>query len=205
MWECRWHYARYTLKSPMCKKSLPNLLLELQSAIAVLTKSVSVCRLIMLPCQTLADLFLFLFFSSGPAPSPSSFLPSPSPQPSQSPAAARTPQNFSVPSPGPLNTPGECDIYIADHELVYILITDFLGIITVFIWHDINIKQLCWTASIANSGHVVCIMVLFSIPIVWSSFWCCELTCWLLLPVLCALQIRKHGLKENCSKFCVLI
>ncbi|CAM5161281.1 unnamed protein product [Eretmochelys imbricata] len=44
--------------------------------------------------------------SSGPAPSPSSFLPSPSPQPSQSPAAARTPQNFSVPSPGPLNTPG---------------------------------------------------------------------------------------------------
>uniref|UniRef100_K7FCX9 Mediator of RNA polymerase II transcription subunit 15 n=1 Tax=Pelodiscus sinensis TaxID=13735 RepID=K7FCX9_PELSI len=43
---------------------------------------------------------------SGPAPSPSSFLPSPSPQPSQSPAAARTPQNFSVPSPGPLNTPG---------------------------------------------------------------------------------------------------
>lgn len=45
--------------------------------------------------------------SSGPAPSPSSFLPSPSPQPSQSPASARTPQNFSVPSPGPLNTPGE--------------------------------------------------------------------------------------------------
>lgn len=45
------------------------------------------------------------FFSSGPAPSPSSFLPSPSPQPSQSPAAARTPQNFSVPSP--LNTPGD--------------------------------------------------------------------------------------------------
>uniref|UniRef100_A0A8B9SMB3 Mediator of RNA polymerase II transcription subunit 15 n=1 Tax=Anas platyrhynchos TaxID=8839 RepID=A0A8B9SMB3_ANAPL len=44
--------------------------------------------------------------NSGPAPSPSSFLPSPSPQPSQSPAAARTPQNFSVPSPGPLNTPG---------------------------------------------------------------------------------------------------
>ncbi|MGH0144430.1 UNVERIFIED_CONTAM: hypothetical protein FKN15_017181 [Acipenser sinensis] len=34
------------------------------------------------------------------------FLPSPSPQPSQSPATARTPQNFSVPSPGPLNTPG---------------------------------------------------------------------------------------------------
>ncbi|OXB73286.1 UNVERIFIED_CONTAM: hypothetical protein H355_008262 [Colinus virginianus] len=52
--------------------------------------------------------------SSGPAPSPSSFLPSPSPQPSQSPAAARTPQNFSVPSPGPLNTPGEREIYIAD-------------------------------------------------------------------------------------------
>ncbi|KAM4808137.1 mediator of RNA polymerase II transcription subunit 15 isoform 2-T2 [Rhinophrynus dorsalis] len=44
--------------------------------------------------------------SSGPAPSPSSFMPSPSPQPSQSPASARTPQNFSVPSPGPLNTPG---------------------------------------------------------------------------------------------------
>ncbi|XP_039628027.1 mediator of RNA polymerase II transcription subunit 15 isoform X2 [Polypterus senegalus] len=43
--------------------------------------------------------------SSGPAPSPSGFLPSPSPQPSQSPATARTPQNFSVPSPGPLNTP----------------------------------------------------------------------------------------------------
>ncbi|XP_048641067.1 mediator of RNA polymerase II transcription subunit 15 isoform X10 [Marmota marmota marmota] len=43
--------------------------------------------------------------SSGPAPSPSSFLPSPSPQPSQSPVTARTPQNFSVPSPGPLNTP----------------------------------------------------------------------------------------------------
>ncbi|KAM9094412.1 mediator of RNA polymerase II transcription subunit 15 [Sarcophilus harrisii] len=43
--------------------------------------------------------------SSGPAPSPSSFLPSPSPQPSQSPASARTPQTFSVPSPGPLNTP----------------------------------------------------------------------------------------------------
>uniref|UniRef100_A0A8C6DBC2 Mediator of RNA polymerase II transcription subunit 15 n=1 Tax=Moschus moschiferus TaxID=68415 RepID=A0A8C6DBC2_MOSMO len=42
---------------------------------------------------------------SGPAPSPSSFLPSPSPQPSQSPVTARTPQNFSVPSPGPLNTP----------------------------------------------------------------------------------------------------
>ncbi|XP_047618249.1 mediator of RNA polymerase II transcription subunit 15 isoform X3 [Phacochoerus africanus] len=43
--------------------------------------------------------------SSGPTPSPSSFLPSPSPQPSQSPVTARTPQNFSVPSPGPLNTP----------------------------------------------------------------------------------------------------
>ncbi|XP_042522077.1 mediator of RNA polymerase II transcription subunit 15 isoform X3 [Dipodomys spectabilis] len=43
--------------------------------------------------------------SSGPAQSPSSFLPSPSPQPSQSPVTARTPQNFSVPSPGPLNTP----------------------------------------------------------------------------------------------------
>ncbi|XP_014388631.1 PREDICTED: mediator of RNA polymerase II transcription subunit 15-like [Myotis brandtii] len=43
--------------------------------------------------------------SSGPAPSPSSFLPSPSPQPSQGPVTARTPQNFSVPSPGPLNTP----------------------------------------------------------------------------------------------------
>ncbi|XP_023618984.1 mediator of RNA polymerase II transcription subunit 15 isoform X5 [Myotis lucifugus] len=40
-----------------------------------------------------------------PCPSPSSFLPSPSPQPSQSPVTARTPQNFSVPSPGPLNTP----------------------------------------------------------------------------------------------------
>ncbi|XP_057601398.1 mediator of RNA polymerase II transcription subunit 15 isoform X2 [Hippopotamus amphibius kiboko] len=43
--------------------------------------------------------------SSGPAPSPGGFLPSPSPQPSQSPVTARTPQNFSVPSPGPLNTP----------------------------------------------------------------------------------------------------
>ncbi|KAL6080311.1 hypothetical protein STEG23_036282, partial [Scotinomys teguina] len=39
--------------------------------------------------------------SSSPAPSPSSFLPSPSPQ---SPVTAHTPQNFSVPSPGPLNT-----------------------------------------------------------------------------------------------------
>uniref|UniRef100_W5MHK1 Mediator of RNA polymerase II transcription subunit 15 n=1 Tax=Lepisosteus oculatus TaxID=7918 RepID=W5MHK1_LEPOC len=44
--------------------------------------------------------------SSGPAPSPGGFLPSPSPQPSQSPVTARTPQNFGVPSPGPLNTPG---------------------------------------------------------------------------------------------------
>uniref|UniRef100_W5MHH6 Mediator of RNA polymerase II transcription subunit 15 n=1 Tax=Lepisosteus oculatus TaxID=7918 RepID=W5MHH6_LEPOC len=43
--------------------------------------------------------------SSGPAPSPGGFLPSPSPQPSQSPVTARTPQNFGVPSPGPLNTP----------------------------------------------------------------------------------------------------
>uniref|UniRef100_G1QFW5 Uncharacterized protein n=1 Tax=Myotis lucifugus TaxID=59463 RepID=G1QFW5_MYOLU len=43
--------------------------------------------------------------SPGPAPSPSSFLPSPSPQPSQSPVTARTPQNFSVPSPGPVHTP----------------------------------------------------------------------------------------------------
>lgn len=52
----------------------------------------------------------FLCCSSGPAPSPSSFLPSPSPQPSQSPVTARTPQNFSVPSPGPLNTPGKLDL-----------------------------------------------------------------------------------------------
>ncbi|CAB1332683.1 unnamed protein product [Coregonus sp. 'balchen'] len=44
--------------------------------------------------------------SSGPTPSPGSFQPSPSPQPSHSPATARTPQNYSVPSPGPLNTPG---------------------------------------------------------------------------------------------------
>lgn len=51
--------------------------------------------------------FYSLGCSSGPAPSPSSFLPSPSPQPSQSPVTARTPQNFSVPSPGPLNTPGK--------------------------------------------------------------------------------------------------
>lgn len=51
----------------------------------------------------------FALHSSGPAPSPSSFLPSPSPQPSQSPVTARTPQNFSVPSPGPLNTPGKSD------------------------------------------------------------------------------------------------
>ncbi|XP_059555524.1 mediator of RNA polymerase II transcription subunit 15-like [Myotis daubentonii] len=43
--------------------------------------------------------------SPGPAPSPSSFLLSPSPQPSQSPVVAHTLQNFSVPSPGPLNTP----------------------------------------------------------------------------------------------------
>lgn len=50
---------------------------------------------------------LSIYCSSGPAPSPSSFLPSPSPQPSQSPVTARTPQNFSVPSPGPLNTPGK--------------------------------------------------------------------------------------------------
>uniref|UniRef100_A0A8C7LNY6 Mediator complex subunit 15 n=1 Tax=Oncorhynchus kisutch TaxID=8019 RepID=A0A8C7LNY6_ONCKI len=44
--------------------------------------------------------------SSGPTPSPGGFQPSPSPQPSHSPATARTPQNYSVPSPGPLNTPG---------------------------------------------------------------------------------------------------
>uniref|UniRef100_A0A8D3DJT1 Mediator of RNA polymerase II transcription subunit 15 n=1 Tax=Scophthalmus maximus TaxID=52904 RepID=A0A8D3DJT1_SCOMX len=43
---------------------------------------------------------------SGPTPSPGGFQPSPSPQPSQSPATARTPQNYGVPSPGPLNTPG---------------------------------------------------------------------------------------------------
>uniref|UniRef100_A0A8C3QUH0 Mediator of RNA polymerase II transcription subunit 15 n=2 Tax=Cyanoderma ruficeps TaxID=181631 RepID=A0A8C3QUH0_9PASS len=79
---------------------------ELQTAMMVLTKIISACRLMIIPCQILAGLILCLFFSSGPAPSPSSFLPSPSPQPSQSPAAARTPQNFSVPSPGPLNTPG---------------------------------------------------------------------------------------------------
>lgn len=55
-----------------------------------------------------SQVHLLLFCcSSGPAPSPSSFLPSPSPQPSQSPVTARTPQNFSVPSPGPLNTPGK--------------------------------------------------------------------------------------------------
>ncbi|CAB1318613.1 unnamed protein product [Coregonus sp. 'balchen'] len=44
--------------------------------------------------------------SSGPTPSPGGFQPSPSPQPSHSPATARTPQNYGVPSPGPLNTPG---------------------------------------------------------------------------------------------------
>lgn len=44
--------------------------------------------------------------SSGPTPSPGGFQPSPSPQPSHSPATARTPQNYSVASPGPLNTPG---------------------------------------------------------------------------------------------------
>lgn len=44
--------------------------------------------------------------SSGPTPSPGGFQPSPSPQPSQSPASVRTPQNYGVPSPGPLNTPG---------------------------------------------------------------------------------------------------
>lgn len=54
--------------------------------------------------------------SSGPAPSPSSFLPSPSPQPSQSPVTARTPQNFSVPSPGPLNTPGKSGLGQAHPE-----------------------------------------------------------------------------------------
>uniref|UniRef100_A0A4W4G3A4 Mediator of RNA polymerase II transcription subunit 15 n=1 Tax=Electrophorus electricus TaxID=8005 RepID=A0A4W4G3A4_ELEEL len=50
----------------------------------------------------------FVSFSSGPTPSPGGFQPSPSPQPSQSPATARTPQNYplQVPSPGPLNTPG---------------------------------------------------------------------------------------------------
>uniref|UniRef100_A0A7M4E0R4 Mediator of RNA polymerase II transcription subunit 15 n=1 Tax=Crocodylus porosus TaxID=8502 RepID=A0A7M4E0R4_CROPO len=56
--------------------------------------------------QSKCSVCLQIINCSGPAPSPSSFLPSPSPQPSQSPAAARTPQNFSVPSPGPLNTPG---------------------------------------------------------------------------------------------------
>ncbi|XP_056461926.1 mediator of RNA polymerase II transcription subunit 15-like [Gadus chalcogrammus] len=44
--------------------------------------------------------------SSGPTPSPGGFQPSPSPQPSHSPATERTPQNYGVPSPGPLNTPG---------------------------------------------------------------------------------------------------
>ncbi|XP_061556088.1 mediator of RNA polymerase II transcription subunit 15 isoform X1 [Phycodurus eques] len=44
--------------------------------------------------------------SSGPTPSPGGFQPSPSPQPSQSPSTARTPQNYGVPSPGPLSTPG---------------------------------------------------------------------------------------------------
>uniref|UniRef100_A0A3B1JRG6 Mediator complex subunit 15 n=2 Tax=Astyanax mexicanus TaxID=7994 RepID=A0A3B1JRG6_ASTMX len=41
-------------------------------------------------------------------PSPGGFQPSPSPQPSHSPATARTPQSYplQVPSPGPLNTPG---------------------------------------------------------------------------------------------------
>uniref|UniRef100_A0AAV2KP24 Mediator complex subunit 15 n=1 Tax=Knipowitschia caucasica TaxID=637954 RepID=A0AAV2KP24_KNICA len=44
--------------------------------------------------------------SSGPAPSPSAgFQPSPSPQ-AQSPSTARTPQSYSVSSPGTLNTPG---------------------------------------------------------------------------------------------------
>uniref|UniRef100_A0A4W2CQB8 Mediator of RNA polymerase II transcription subunit 15 n=1 Tax=Bos indicus x Bos taurus TaxID=30522 RepID=A0A4W2CQB8_BOBOX len=57
------------------------------------------------PAPPPARLTCLLSASSGPAPSPSSFLPSPSPQPSQSPVTARTPQNFSVPSPGPLNTP----------------------------------------------------------------------------------------------------
>lgn len=53
------------------------------------------------------SIFLFCPSSSGPTPSPGGFQPSPSPQPSQSPATARTPQNYGVPSPGPLNTPGE--------------------------------------------------------------------------------------------------
>ncbi|RVE70095.1 hypothetical protein OJAV_G00084220 [Oryzias javanicus] len=46
--------------------------------------------------------------SSGPTPSPGGgFQPSPSPQPSPSTAtSSRPPQIYSVPSPGPLNTPG---------------------------------------------------------------------------------------------------
>uniref|UniRef100_A0A287A8E4 Mediator of RNA polymerase II transcription subunit 15 n=1 Tax=Sus scrofa TaxID=9823 RepID=A0A287A8E4_PIG len=43
--------------------------------------------------------------SSQPNSNVSALAHGPSPQPSQSPVTARTPQNFSVPSPGPLNTP----------------------------------------------------------------------------------------------------
>lgn len=96
---------------------------ELQTAIMMLTKTTSSYRLMILPGQILAGFILCLFFSSGPAPSPSSFLPSPSPQPSQSPAAARTPQNFSVPSPGPLNTPGKwSESFTAHHGLGCVLV-----------------------------------------------------------------------------------
>lgn len=102
----------------------------------MLTKSISVHRLIVFPCQILAGLFLCLFFSSGPAPSPSSFLPSPSPQPSQSPAAARTPQNFSVPSPGPLNTPGKwSENCTAERALGYVLVTVLVPRKAAIIWH----------------------------------------------------------------------
>lgn len=118
----------------------------------MLAKRISAHRLIMLLCQILTGLILCLFFSSGPAPSPSSFLPSPSPQPSQSPAAARTPQNFSVPSPGPLNTPGKwSESYTADHELVYVLVTVIVPRKPVIISHDVNFKELYKAASIASS------------------------------------------------------
>lgn len=132
-------------------KSSPSLLAELKSAIAMLTKNISAHRLIMLPCQILAGLILCLFFSSGPAPSPSSFLPSPSPQPSQSPAAARTPQNFSVPSPGPLNTPGKWSENCTAHgDLVYVLVTVIVPRKPVIVWHNENFKEVYKAASIAS-------------------------------------------------------
>lgn len=121
-WLCWIHSENFYFTQGICVWNLTKA--ELQTAIMLLTKIISAYRLMILPCHILAGLILWLFFSSGPAPSPSSFLPSPSPQPSQSPAAARTPQNFSVPSPGPLNTPGKLsESCTAHHGLDYVLVT----------------------------------------------------------------------------------